>query len=144
MKKLPLIIIILLFVVGCQQENGIEAVNSKSVFLEIEEQENNIIKVNVAESNGFGSVNQQFIKIFEDAQSIEVFKQAITNAVQVQGIVDIAEPPYDFEIVFADGTKKGYHLWLHEQFSTIMEVEETNYIYKVPKKYSDSLNALIP
>jgi hypothetical protein len=146
MKKLLFIFISLFFLFGCEQKNEVEVQqgNLKSASFEVKEQENNIIKVNVAESTGFGVVNEQFLKTFEDNQSIEVFEQAINHATQVQGIVDMMEPPYDFEIVYMDGTKKGYHLWLNDQFSTIMEVEETHYIYRVPKQYSDALQTIIP
>lgn len=41
-----------------------------------------------------------------------MFHEVITTAVRNKGIVNMATPPYDVQVVDMDGNQYGFHLWV--------------------------------
>jgi hypothetical protein len=118
---------------GCQSfgNNGVE--------------EENISKVSISKSNGFGKVNKDFYVVYDDKENLETFKAIFSSSVKEAGIADMAEPDYDLEVIYSDGIKKGYHLWVGDQGqrSMFMDVEDTHTIYTVPGKMTNQLIELV-
>lgn len=125
MKRINLLVFLTLFgsliLSGCQSNNSNEGSNKE------------ISKVNVSNSLEFGKVNANFFVVYEDEETLELFQNVITNKVKQDGIVDISEPEYDLEIIFSNGNKEGFHLWVGEkgQTSTLMKVNDTHTIYSI-------------
>ena len=69
--------------IGCQT-------NDNNRFLDV-----NISKVSISKSSGFGKVNSDFFTVYEDSESLDIFKNAISNAIKREGIADMAEPEFD-------------------------------------------------
>ena len=138
MKKYILTVLLLslmsVVLIGCQSKDSNE---SSDV---------NITKVSISKSSGFGKVNSDdFYTVYEDKETLDIFKNVITNAVKQEGIVDIAEPEFDVEVIYTDGNKQGYHLWLGEkgQKSTLMDVNDTHTIYLISEDLTNKLIELI-
>ena len=105
----------------------------------------NISKVSFSKSNGFGKVNSEFFRVYEDKETLEIFKNAISNAVKLEGIADMAEPEFDIKVVYTDGNKQGYHLWVGKKGrkSTIMNVNDTHTIYSISEEITNNLIDLV-
>jgi len=138
MKKYILTVLLLslmsVVLIGCQSKDSNE---SSDV---------NITKVSISKSSGFGKVNSDdFYTVYEDKETLDIFKNVITNAVKQEGIVDIAEPEFDVEVIYTDGNKHGYHLWVGEkgQKSTLMDVNDTHTIYLISEDLTNKLINLI-
>ena len=125
MKKSILYVLLLslmsVVLIGCQSKDS----NGLS--------DGNITKVSISKSSDFGKVNSNFFTVYEDKETLDIFKNVISNAVKQDGIVDIAKAEFDVEVIYTDGNKQGYHLWVGEkgQKSTLMDVNDTNTIYLI-------------
>lgn len=125
MKRINLLVFLTLFgsliLSGCQSNDSNEGSNKE------------ISKVNVSNSLEFGKVNANLFVVYEDEETLELFQNAITNNVRLDGIVDLSEPEYDLEIIFSNGNKEGYHLWVGEkgQTSNLMKVNDTHTVYSI-------------
>ena len=119
--------------IGCQSNNK----NSLP--------DENISKVSISKSNGFGQVNSDFCTVYEDKATLNLFRNAISNAVKVEGIADMAEPEFDIKVVYTNGNKQGYHLWIggKGQISTLMNVKDTHSIYSISEEITNQLVILI-
>lgn len=137
MKKYLLILIAVLLVpavaIGCQSE-------AESV-LEYQD----ISKVSISESNGFGKVNPDFFETYQDQETLSIFTDLLKNASQDEGIVDMIEPEYDLEILYEDETIQGFHLWVGEDGarSTLMNVDDTHTTYTVSAEFTNKLIDLL-
>ncbi|MGY4688724.1 hypothetical protein [Salibacterium sp. K-3] len=68
----------------------------------------NIKRVNIAESSGFGGLNENFIMSVEDGNKIEYFQALMESAEKEEIKVD--KPNYDMQIIYNDDTNRGLHL----------------------------------
>lgn len=105
----------------------------------------NISKVSISISSGFGKVNANFFGEYEDNNTLDIFNNAFASAVKREGIVDMTEPEFDLKVIYTDGTKQGYHLWLGEkgQKSALMKVDDTHVTYAIPEEITDQLINLL-
>jgi hypothetical protein len=137
MKKLCLIVVLLFFIslvlLGCQPNTDNENSN------------NQITKVSISNSKGFGEVSTDFIIVFEDEETLETFQNTITKAKKREGIVDMIYPKFDLEVIYKDGTKKEYHLWVGEKGgnSSLMNVDNTHAVYSISEEFTNQLISLI-
>lgn len=131
-KFLIVILTLSIILVACQTNNNTIA-------------EINISKVSISKSSGFGKVNTDFFIEYEDEESMEIFKNAIANAVKREGIADMVEPEFDWKVRYIDGQKQGYHLWLGEKGhkSTLMNVKDTYTAYSISEEITNQLLELL-
>jgi hypothetical protein len=104
-----------------------------------------ITKVSISKSSGFGKVNSDFFVVLDDKETLETFKVVISSAVKEEGIADMAEPEFDLEVIYANGKKQGYHLWVGEkgQRSTLMYIDNTHTRYTVSEGMTKKLIKLV-
>lgn len=104
-----------------------------------------ILKVSVSKSSGFDKVNPDFFIVFEDEASLDIFERVITKSVKNPGIADRAEPEFDFEAVYANGNKRGFHLWLGEegQRSTLTHILDNHITYTISEEMTNKLIDLL-
>ncbi|WP_226036757.1 hypothetical protein [Aquibacillus saliphilus] len=131
MKKLTASILLLIVLFGCQSKEV-------STF----QLEGEIAKINISESNGFYETNPNFFIELTDDNAVQVFTKAITTSEKQMGTFDMIDPEYDMRIVYANGNKHNFHLWLGEK-STLMELENTETIYYVSSELTDKLTEFI-
>ena len=124
-----LLSLISVVLIGCQSKD-------RNGFSEV-----NIMQVSISKSSGFGKVNSNFFIVYEDKETLDIFNNAISNAVKRDGIVDMAEPEFDLKVLYIDGNKQGYHLWVGEkgQKSTLMNVNDTHTIYAISEEITNQL-----
>lgn len=112
MKKQFIILSVISFaLVGCSQEPKIEI--SESVVKNTSETET------PTEANS--NINDLELK---DAEVKDIFKRAVSNAKKEPGIVNMAEPQYQFSI-----GEETYFLWITKESGTIMNTNDTHTIY---------------
>ena len=134
MKKMWLVVLTLLVVpialMGCQTNDS---------------DSDDIVKVSVSESREFGEINTDFLYVYEDEETLELFEELFEDAVKQDGIVDIVSPEFDIEAELENGNKQQLHLWVGEagQRSTLMYVEDTNTIYRTSAEHTDWLIGLL-
>lgn len=137
MKKMIVLVVFLssisVILIGCQS-------NDKNRL-----PDEHVLKVSISKSNGFGKVNADFFTVYEDEDTLDLFRDAISSAVKKEGIADMVEPEFDIKVVFKDGNKQGYHLWLGEkgQKSTLMNVKDTHTIYSISETKTNPLIDLV-
>lgn len=136
MKKLSLLImssaIILVIFTGCQSST--------------ENSDGDISKVSISNSNSTGKINSDFFAVYEDIDTLDLFQDVILDATKKDIIVSMGTgPDYDLEVVYENGDKQEYHLWIgdHEQTSTLMHVDDTHTIYLIPEQLTNQLIKLI-
>lgn len=97
-------------------------------------------QVSISNSKDFGKVNTDFFKVYEDKETLDRIKKALSNAVKAEGVVDMAEPEFDLKVVDTAGNEQGYYLWVGKkgQVSTLMNVEDTHTIYTIPEELTSS------
>lgn len=127
------ILLIPLILIGCQSTVDDETPNDE------------ISKVSLSNSNTIGQINTDFFTVYEDEEVLETFQNIFTSAVKQEGIVDIAEPEFDLEVIYKEGNKQEYHLWLGEkdEQSTLMQVEDTHTIYTISEEATNQLIGLV-
>ncbi|KOS67967.1 hypothetical protein AEA09_04955 [Lysinibacillus contaminans] len=137
MKKIMLLVLTLslisVFLMGCQS-------NDNNGFAD-----EDLSKVSISKSSGFGKVNSDFYIVYEDKETLDIFKNAITNAVKLEGIADMEEPQFDLKVIYTDRNKQGYHLWVGEkgQKSTLMNVDDTHIRYSISEEITNQLIDLV-
>ena len=127
------ILLIPLILIGCQSTVDDETPNDE------------ISKVSLSNSNTIGQINTDFFTVYEDEEVLETFQNIFISAVKQEGIVDIAEPEFDLEVIYKEGNKQEYHLWLGEkdEQSTLMQVEDTHTIYTISEEATNQLIDLV-
>lgn len=135
MKKLLLIFAVTLAALGM-----VACTNGETMVL-LDER---ITAVKVAESKGFGGMNEEILRSFEDKQSIKLFERAITSAVEQPGKVDISNPEYDIMVEYDGAPTHALHLWLGDegQRSTFMYLND-EVVYLTSKEVTGKLRVLI-
>ncbi|MEY2373283.1 hypothetical protein [Lysinibacillus capsici] len=115
------------------------------VLLGCNEKTDELAKVSISIGAKFGKINPDFSKKYQDEELLTLFQQAIATAVKDEGIVNMASPEYDVQIVDKAGNKYGYHLWLVDkgQNSSLMHVEDTHTIYTLSEEFTGKLIALV-
>lgn len=115
------------------------------VLIGCNEKTDELAKVSISIGAEFGKINPDIIKKYQDEESLTLFQQAIATAVKDEGIVNMASPEYDVQIVDKAGIKYGYHLWLGDkgQNSSLMHVEDTHTIYTISEEFTEKLAALV-
>jgi len=115
------------------------------VLLGCNEKTDELAKVSISIGAKFGKINRDFSKKYQDEELLTLFQQAIATAVKDEGIVNMASPEYDVQIVDKAGNKYGYHLWLVDkgQNSSLMHVEDTHTIYTLSEEFTGKLIALV-
>lgn len=107
-----------------------------------------ISKVEISKSNGLGEMNEDIFQSFTDAESIEVFKNAITTAQKEVGKVDVSEPDYDVAVIYTSAEGQlpahGIHLWLGKENEKSMFMYFGNdEVYLTSAKNTQRLRKLI-
>lgn len=127
-------ILLTTFLVACQTNE------SKKLLLDGE-----ITKVNISSSNGFGTINSDFFAVFDDEENLDAFKEILSNAVEEEGIVDMIVPEFDIEVIYENGRKQGFHLWIGEssQRSSLMKVDDTHTIYTIASEMTKRLREFV-
>ena len=115
------------------------------VLLGCNEKTDALAKVSISIGAEFGTINPDFIKKYQDEESLTLFQQAIVTAVKNEGIVNMASPEYDVQIIDKAGNNYGYHLWLGDkgQNSSLMHVKDTHTIYTISEEFTEKLAALV-
>lgn len=115
------------------------------VLLGCNEKTDALAKVSISIGAEFGKINPDFIKKYQDEESLTLFQQAIATAVKNEGIVNMASPEYDVQIIDKAGNNYGYHLWLGDkgQNSSLMHVKDTHTIYTISEEFTGKLIALV-
>ena len=118
MKKCFMLIVMLLCLTACSEEKT------------------DIIKLN--ELLNFSTIKNDSEVIYNDQQTVELFKNAVQHAVKVDGIADVADPPYQFKMA-----GDVYFLWLHDDGGALMHATNTHTIYQLTEQDAKHLTELL-
>lgn len=117
MKKWLVLFVMLITVVACT------------------EAQSGTVKLN--ELINFSTIKLDSEKIFTDDQ-VAIFKSAVDNAVKIDGIVDVSDPMYQFNLAGKD-----YFLWLTNGGGSIMHANNTHIIYHLTEKDAQQLQTIV-
>lgn len=152
-KNIPLVLTLFsmsVILLGCQEKDSASNSGKDNTEQELTEQglteqqanENEILildgeinKVGISRSKGTSAT------VFEDDFSLEVLKSVHSSAVKESGIVNIATPEFYVDIVYENGDKQSFHLWLGGKFegSTLMKTDDTHTIYILPEESTNKI-----
>lgn len=98
-----------------------------------------ITKVSISKVQG------NITTVFDDEKSIETFRSIISSAVNENGIVNIVNPEFYMDVVYANKNKQSFELWIGEkgEKSALMKTDNTYTLYTVSKEMTDKLIDLI-
>ncbi len=96
--------------------------------------------VKVVELTNFSTMKKETERNYTDEYTVDIFNNAVKHAMKVDGIVDVADPMYQFEL--ADET---YFLWLFEEDKegSIMNKSDTHTIYRVTERDTTQLKEIL-
>ncbi|MER1985356.1 MAG: hypothetical protein ABS949_03050 [Solibacillus sp.] len=94
--------------------------------------------VKLYEVADFDKVKKETVILYTTEQDVAVFEQAVEDAIQLPGIVDVYSPMYLFE-----AASKSYYLWLHEEGGSLMDVADTHTIYQLTEQSATTLKELL-
>lgn len=143
MRKITLLFLSLAFMsialLGCQSKDSTTIVADKTNH-EQQSKENEklqvdgeITKVRISKGNN--------ATIFEDADSIKTLKSIISNAVQENGTVNMANPEFYMEVIFDIENKQSFHLWIGEkgEKGALMKTDDTNTLFTLSQEMTTKL-----
>jgi hypothetical protein len=118
---------------GCQSEDNSALLAQKS---SPELIDNDKLKVDGKITNISISKTKEDGFVFENDEIIETFRGIISSAIKENGIVNMANPEYYMNVVYENGNKQSFHLWLGKkgQITTLMDTDDTYYLYGFKKK----------
>lgn len=124
MKKLPLVMMFLLaaFTLSACQNGLISAEQRDADTLVLHQVER------------FGEVRESTRTEVTDAQTIELFADAISRADKLQGVADVIDP--DFQVDFGGKT---FYLWISEDQGSVMDESDTHALYTLKEKDAEAL-----
>ncbi|NLY80823.1 MAG: hypothetical protein GX072_13320 [Lysinibacillus sp.] len=105
-----------------------------------------IAVVNISKSSGVGDVNLDIMLSFDDEDSIQVFKNAITTAIKKPTNVGQTKPDYDVLVEYEGGfPTHAIHLWLGEENeqSTLMYMVGEGETYVTTGQTTNQLRKLL-
>lgn len=79
----------------------------------------------------------------KNSKELQIFVDAIQRAEKMNGIVDMTSPDYLITLTFEDKTISKYTLWLRNGGGSLMNENDSNHIYKLPKDLIDDLNKIV-
>ena len=94
--------------------------------------------VKLNELLNFSTIKKDSEVIYNDPKTVELFKNAVQHAVKVDGIADVADPPYQFKV---EGDV--YFLWLHHVGGALMHANDTHTIYRLTEQDAKHLAELL-
>jgi len=74
-----------------------------------------LAKISISNSVIFGSLHTDFMKGYEDEDSLNLFHKGMTTAVRNKGIVNMAIPQFDVQVVDTVGNQYSFHLWYMDE-----------------------------
>lgn len=79
--------------------------------------------------------------VFDDDKSIETFNTVFTSAIKENGIVNMTNPEFYIDVVYANENKQSFYLWLGEkgEKSTLMKTDDTHTIHTVSEEMTDKI-----
>ncbi|WP_026701716.1 hypothetical protein [Salibacterium aidingense] len=86
-----------------------------------------IKRVKIAESSGFGGLNENFIMNIEDSNKLKDFQALMESAEKKDIKVD--KPIYDMQIIYEDDTNRGLHLSQKNGELTLMFIGHEEDVY---------------
>ena len=101
----------------------------------------------VSYASSTGSVSSDYIAEIDDAESLQfIVEEMIEGSERQAGIVDVTQPYYDMKIEYSDGSEELFHLWVtkDELIGTIMDTENTHFIYTFSDTVSEQFLSLLP
>ena len=124
MKKLPVVLMGLFAAVilsACQ--NGL-----------ISAEQRNADKLILHQMERFGELRESTRTEVTDAQTIELFADAISRADKLQGVANVVDP--DFQLDFGGKT---FYLWVSEDQGSVMDESDTHALYTLKAKDAEAL-----
>ncbi|MDQ0429615.1 hypothetical protein QOZ98_002443 [Planomicrobium stackebrandtii] len=122
MKKWSLLFILVVFTLsfvgGCSSEN--------------------IEKLDVYEMESFSVIKKESLTSYTDSQVVSQLVKAFKKAKKEPGIVDMADP--DYKVEFGE---ESYYLWISKEQGTIMNLDDTNFIYTLSQSSSKKIYELL-
>lgn len=125
-----------LLIVGCQN------MQDNTMILLDEE----IKEINLSKSGGIGDMNQDFIKSYQDKETIKVMEKAIRTAVKQPSDIGNSNPDYDVMVEYDEGfPTHAIHLWLGEENenSTLMYMVGEGETYLTSSNTTNQLRELL-
>lgn len=132
---------------GCQSKDNMALETEKpKPSSEIQVDDNNqlkldgeITKIMVSKTKGVNAT------VFEKKEVIETFKSIISGAIKESGIVNMANPELYMDVVYENGKKQSFYLWIGEkgQKSTLMKTDDTHTIYTVSGEMNDMVIEIV-
>ncbi|MDG5788569.1 hypothetical protein QA612_13870 [Evansella sp. AB-P1] len=104
-----------------------------------------VFEISVTEFEEFGIVNENIIKSFHEKEYIAVIIDAINSSTRLKGDVDMGFGDYNLTLHFKENEKRVFHLWISDDSvaGNIMDIEETETLYRLTKKSTAYLKELI-
>jgi len=85
-----------------------------------------IDSISISESQGYGGLNENYLKTYDEPEIIEVFEDIIKNAKETNQVVSKSKPDYDIYILYKNGGTHGLHLIIEEENSMLMYIGHDN------------------
>lgn len=92
-------------------------------------------------------ISSDYVAEITDRDSLEfIIENMIEGSQRQPGVVAMPQPYYDIHIEYSDGSDELFHLWVSEENTTgtIMDTENTHFIYTFSDDVSERFLSLLP
>ncbi len=100
--------------------------------------EEKVDKVQIHELENFSTIKKDMEETYLNSNDINVFRNAVKNAVKLDGIVNVVDPMYKFEL-----EQESYFLWLNDQGGSIMNTNDTHTLFTLTDESFTQLKEIL-
>lgn len=107
--------------------------------------DHDIVQVSISHSLGQFLINPNFFAVYKTNPILDVFNEAITTAEMLPGVLDINAPLFGFEVMYKDGNKEQYFLWMYENYanSGLMNASNTHRLSLISEESTALLKMIL-
>ncbi|SDH95022.1 hypothetical protein SAMN04487975_11049 [Planococcus glaciei] len=98
----------------------------------------NTEKVDVYEMESFSVIKKDSLTSYTDSDDVSHLVKAFKKAKKEPGIVDMVDP--DYKVEFGE---ESYYLWISKEQGTIMNLDDTNFIYTLSQSSAKTIYELL-
>ncbi|RJE86158.1 hypothetical protein D3P07_18935 [Paenibacillus sp. 1011MAR3C5] len=88
--------------------------------------------------SSFSAAKEGTLRVVSDSEEIAMWHKAMSDSIQRQGIVNMADPHYKVDL-----GEQVYFLWIEEDRGTVMNVQDSHTIRTLTPKYAKAAYAAL-
>ncbi|PKR79158.1 hypothetical protein CEY16_05240 [Halalkalibacillus sediminis] len=135
------VIVSSLVLASCSQQTN-RSVHSEEQYQTVQMEGKKIVSVSIAKVGDYMDeiMSPHLTYENDDVDELKTFANAITDAKEINGVVDVSAPDYSIELTFEDRDVARFFVWLGADGGSIMNQKDSRKLSMLPEEIIDKLN----